>query len=87
VNKYRLSNRNVKGIINIKLSAKTGTVVDIEYLKKEDELMILSASGKVIWIETSNIPLLGRSARGVKIMSIDEGDSVVAVSKFPTENL
>lgn len=86
LNKYRLSNRNVKGIINIKLSPKTGTVVDIEYLKKEDELMILSASGKVIWIETSNIPLLGRSARGVKIMSIDEGDTVVAVSKFPAEN-
>jgi len=81
--KYRLSGRNVKGVRNIILSEKTGKVVDIEYVKKNDELMVLSATGKVIWIESNQVSSMGRSTKGVKIMGLESDDYVVAVAKPP----
>ena len=58
-------------------------MVDIEYVKKNDELMVLSATGKVIWIESNQVSSMGRSTRGVKIMGLESDDYLVAVAKPP----
>jgi DNA gyrase subunit A len=82
INNYRLSGRNVKGIINIKLSEKIGNVIDIEHLIAKEELLILSASGKVIRIEADKIPILSRATRGVKLMSLEDNDYITTVAKI-----
>ena len=82
IQNYRLSGRNVKGIINVKLSEKIGKVIDIEHLIANEELLIISASGKIIRIETDKIPILNRGSRGVKLMSLEVDDYITAVAKI-----
>ncbi len=82
INSYRLTKRNVKGIINIKLSEKIGNVIDIEHLINDEELLIISTSGKVIRIEADKIPILNRATKGVKLMALDEDDYIASVAKI-----
>lgn len=82
IQSYRLSGRNVKGIINVKLSEKIGKVIDIEHLIGNEELLIISASGKLIRIEADKIPILGRATKGVKLMSLEADDYITSVAKI-----
>jgi DNA gyrase subunit A len=80
---YRLTARGGKGVINMKTTHKTGNVVAILSVKDDSDLAIVSQSGKIIRIESSTIRQSGRSAQGVKLVSLDEGDKVAAASLIP----
>ena len=80
---YRLTARGGKGVINMKTTHKTGHVVAILSVKEDSDLAIVSQSGKIIRIEASTIRQVGRSAQGVKLVSLDEGDKVAAASVIP----
>jgi DNA gyrase subunit A len=84
---YRLTNRGGKGVINMKVTKKTGNVVAILSVREDSELIIVSQNGKIIRIESSEIRQVGRSSQGVKLVSLDETDKVAAASVIPdTEN-
>ncbi len=78
---YPLQNRGGKGVINIIPSVRNGLVVGILSVKDEDEVLIASAKGLVIRVPVKEISLMGRNTQGVKIMNLEAGDSVVALSK------
>ena len=80
---YRLTARGGKGVINMKTTHKTGNVIAILSVKDDSDLAIVSQSGKIIRIESSTIRQSGRSAQGVKLVSLDEGDKVAAASLIP----
>jgi DNA gyrase subunit A len=80
---YRLTNRGGKGVINMKVTKKTGNVVGILSVREDSELIIVSQNGKIIRIESSTIRQVGRSSQGVKLVSLDEGDKVAAASVIP----
>ena len=52
-------------------------------VKDDSDLAIVSQRGKIIRIESSTIRQSGRSAQGVKLVSLDEGDKVAAASLIP----
>jgi DNA gyrase subunit A len=84
---YRLTNRGGKGVINMKTTNKTGMVVAVLSVKEDSDVMIVSQNGKMIRIESAHIRQSGRSAQGVKLVSLEEGDKVAAASVIPeTEN-
>jgi DNA gyrase subunit A len=84
---YRLTHRGGKGVINMKVTNRTGKVVAILSVKEESELIIVSQNGKIIRIESSTIRQSGRSAQGVKLVTLEEGDKVAAASVIPdTDN-
>ena len=84
---YRLTNRGGKGVINMKTTNKTGMVVGVLSVKEDSDVMIVSQNGKMIRIESAHIRQSGRSAQGVKLVSLEEGDKVAAASVIPeTEN-
>ena len=84
---YRLTARGGKGVINMKTTHKTGKVVAVLSVKEDTDLMIVSQNGKIIRIESALIRETGRSAQGVKLVSLEEGDRVAAASVIPdTEN-
>jgi DNA gyrase subunit A len=84
---YRLTNRGGKGVINMKTTNKTGRVIAVLSVKEDTDLMIVSQNGKMIRIESAEIRQSGRSAQGVKLVSLEEGDKVAAASVIPeTEN-
>jgi DNA gyrase subunit A len=80
---YRLTHRGGKGVINMKTTNKTGKVVAILSVKEDSDLMIVTKDGKIIRIESSEIRETGRSAQGVRVVRMEEGDRVAAASVIP----
>ena len=80
---YRLTHRGGKGVINMKTTAKTGKVVAILSVEEDSDVMIVTKDGKIIRIESAEIRETGRSAQGVRVVRMEEGDRVAAASVTP----
>ena len=80
---YRLTARGGKGVINMKTTKKTGDVVAVLSVKEDSDVIIVSQNGKIIRIESSEIRQSGRSAQGVRLVTLEEGDRVAAASVIP----
>ena len=82
---YRKTRRGGKGVITIKTDERNGQVVSVRKVNPGDQLMLTSASGKIIRIDTDEIRETGRNAKGVRVMDMRNGDKVVAVEPVMTE--
>ncbi|WQV67953.1 DNA topoisomerase (ATP-hydrolyzing) subunit A [Helicobacter pylori] len=81
---YRKQSRGGKGIIGMKLTQKTGNLVGVISVDDEKlDLMILTASAKMIRVSIKDIRETGRNASGVKL--INTADKVVYVNSCPKE--
>ncbi|MBL8290234.1 MAG: DNA gyrase subunit A [Bryobacterales bacterium] len=80
---YRLQTRGGKGVINMKTTRKTGPVLGILAIKEDSDLMIITKDGKIIRIESTDIRQAGRSTQGVRLVRMEESDSVAAASLVP----
>src|SRR5271157_1878513 len=85
VDEYRLQTRGGKGVINVKTTARNGKVVSIMLVNEKSELMVISQFGKIIRIDSKNIRESGRSAQGVRLLHLEEGDRLAAASVIPPE--
>jgi DNA gyrase subunit A len=83
VTDYRLTNRGVKGVINMKTTKKTGKVVGILSVKDDSDLMIVTRDGKMIRIDSGDIRQAGRSTQGVRLVRMEENDQVAAACLIP----
>ena len=81
VKDYRKTARAGKGVINLKVSGKTGNVVTTISVDKEDSIIITTAKGMVIRTSLKNIRVMGRAAQGVRIVKLQAGDSVTDLIK------
>ncbi len=79
---YRTQNRGGSGIFTVKRTPKTGDVIGIKTVGDEDELMLISNKGKIIRLRAVDIPVQGRSTQGVRLITLEEGERVVAVAKL-----
>jgi len=79
---YRITNRAGKGVLNIKVNHKIGNVVGFMEIKDEDNIILISSSGKVIRMQVSEIPCYGRATQGVKVINLSSGDVLVGVSRI-----
>jgi DNA gyrase subunit A len=75
---YRLQSRAGKGVINVKTAERNGKVVNVLPVTEESEVMIISQQGKIARLDSSTIRESGRSAQGVRLINLDEGDQVAA---------
>ncbi len=73
---YRLQSRGGKGILTAKVTGKTGEVVSSHVITDEKELLAISEKGQIIRTGLKSIRTTGRSAQGVRIMRVEEGDSL-----------
>ena len=83
VTDYRLTNRGVKGVINMKTTSKTGKVIGILSVRDDSDLMIVSREGKMIRIDSGEIRQAGRSTQGVRLVRMEENDQVAAACLIP----
>lgn len=81
VQEYRSQSRGGKGIINIKLSAKTGDVKGILLVSEQDEVMGITQKGVLIRIKAKDIRISGRSTQGVKIINLGKEDKLAALAQ------
>ncbi|MFW5960952.1 MAG: DNA gyrase subunit A [Desulfohalobiaceae bacterium] len=82
---YRLQTRGGKGIINMKPSAKTGSVLGAMLVYDQDELIILTSENKMIRFRVSDIRICSRSAQGVKLVNMENGCEVVCFDRIIPE--
>ena len=78
---YRVQGRGGKGVISIKVIEKGGKAVGLMQVRDEDEIVMITNSGKIIRTTANNISLLGRNTQGVKLMDVDAEDKIVSISK------
>ena len=81
--KYRLTARAGRGVINTKITRSNGEVVTVMKVLADDEVVIITRNGKILRIESDKIRATGRSAQGVRLVNLDEGDVVAACSVVP----
>ena len=86
VNDYRKTARAGKGVKNVKVSAKTGEVVNTVSVNPTDSIIITTAKGLVLRTSLKNIRVMGRATQGVRIVKLQPGDSVTDLIKVPEAN-
>jgi len=79
---YRITNRGGKGVININTSSRNGCVVSTFVVSDEDDIMLITKSGKLIRCKVKHISVFGRNAQGVKIIDASKDDKIVSVAKI-----
>jgi DNA gyrase subunit A len=84
-NRYPTKGRGTMGVRDIKTTDRNGPVVAIEVVRDAGELLLMTARGKIQRIRASDISVIGRNTQGVRIMSLDESDTLVAVVRVPPE--
>lgn len=77
LSEYRLQGRGGKGIISIRTNQRNGNAVAFLQVSDEDEIMIVTAEGKILRLKISGIRVIGRNTQGVKLIDIEEGGRVV----------
>ncbi|MGH9770429.1 MAG: DNA gyrase subunit A [Candidatus Acidiferrales bacterium] len=78
ITEYRLQTRAGKGVINVKTTERNGKVVAALSVMEDSEVMIISQQGKITRLDSSKIRESGRSAQGVRLIALEEGDQVAA---------
>ena len=81
VDLYRLQSRGGKGIINFKVTSKTGPVVGAMPVRDNDGLIMLTSANKVVRIGVEDVRSKGRATMGVMLVRLDEGAHVVGFDR------
>jgi DNA gyrase subunit A len=87
VDEYRVTNRGGKGVKTINITEKTGALVGIMDVSDKDDLIITCKSGVTLRTSLISIKEAGRATQGVKIIRIDDGDAIAALSKIEEEEV
>ncbi len=84
-NRYRTQKRGGKGLRDIKTTQRNGNVIGCARVDDGDEILMMTARGKIQRVRVNEMSVIGRNTQGVRIMNLDEDDSLVAVVRVPVE--
>ena len=79
---YRTQGRGGRGVISIKVTDKNGLAVSFHQVKESDEIMIMTAEGKILRTKVDALRDIGRNAQGVRLIDMEDADRVVSVAKL-----
>ncbi|HQQ98482.1 MAG TPA: DNA gyrase subunit A [Cyclobacteriaceae bacterium] len=82
IDDYRITRRGGKGVKTINITEKTGKLVAIKQVGDKDELMIINRSGLSIRIRVEELRVMGRATQGVRVIRLNEDDSISSVEKI-----
>ncbi len=82
IDEYPVQNRGGKGVITIKTSERNGKVVGILLVKEEDDLMLVTDTGKLIRMSVDGISVISRNTQGVRLIGLQEHERVVSTARL-----
>lgn len=85
-NDYRIQTRGGKGIINVKVTDRNGLVVGVLAVMEENEMMVVTKEGMIVRCSPTEIRQTGRSAVGVRLISLKESDIVTSIANVVTKD-
>lgn len=80
MNEFTAQNRGGKGVKCYKIMEKTGNVIGVKAVNKENEIMIISTEGIVIRMMCGDISVLGRVTSGVRLINMDVDNDIMVAS-------
>ncbi|MBW3543155.1 MAG: DNA gyrase subunit A [Planctomycetes bacterium] len=83
--RYRRQRRGGKGLRDIRTSDRNGKVVDVLAVADDDQVLMVTAFGKIQRIRAADISLVGRNTQGVRVIRLDEDDKLVSMARIPGE--
>ena len=84
---YRVQSRGGLGLINIKTTDRNGKVVALKAVHDDDDLMMITANGMIVRTGLDEVRSIGRNTAGVRMISLKEGDTLVAVARLLVEGV
>jgi DNA gyrase subunit A len=87
VDEYRFTNRGGKGVKTINVTPKTGKLVGMLEVSEKEDLVITCKSGVTIRMKVADISEQGRATQGVKLIRLDEGDEIAAITKIEDQSV
>jgi DNA gyrase subunit A len=84
---YRTQRRGGGGLMDIKASKRNGPVIGIVPVTDADELLMMTSRGKIQRVAAKEINVIGRNTQGVRIMKLDDDDTLTAIVKVPVEDV
>ncbi|MBQ9110152.1 MAG: DNA gyrase subunit A [Oscillospiraceae bacterium] len=85
LDEYRIQGRGGYGLTNYKVDKERGSVCGIKVVDEEDDIILISSEGIIIRIRASEIRVMGRVSKGVRVMRVSEGNKVVAFTRAEHE--
>ncbi|MDY6852482.1 MAG: DNA gyrase C-terminal beta-propeller domain-containing protein, partial [Thermodesulfobacteriota bacterium] len=79
---YRLQSRGGMGLITIKTTERNGPVVGVFKVTDEDQLMLITDTGRIIRTRVKEISVIGRNTQGVTLIEVEPDERVVGVARF-----
>ncbi|MCR4623469.1 MAG: DNA gyrase subunit A [Alphaproteobacteria bacterium] len=79
---YRVTHRGGQGVKNIEVNSRNGKVIATFPVKDEDDVMLITDSGKLIRCPVDGVRITGRSAQGVIFLKVDSGEKVVSAVRL-----
>ena len=84
---YRTQKRGGGGLMDIKTTDRNGPVVGVVQVTDEHELLMITSGGKIQRLAAKEISIIGRNTQGVRIMNLDDGDTLTAIVRVPREEV
>jgi DNA gyrase subunit A len=81
--RYRTQHRGGKGVRDIKATARNGQVVSVVAVRDGDQVLMMTARGKIQRVNVAEIRPMGRNTQGVRIMRLDDADTLAAMVTVP----
>lgn len=83
--KYRVQRRNGLGLLSFKTDKATGNVIGAVKVGDEDQLMLVTDTGRVIRIGSSGVRVLSRVTKGVRLMRLEDKERIVDMARLLEE--
>lgn len=81
ISEFTLQNRGGKGLKCYKITEKTGNIIGVKAVNKDDEVMLINTEGTIIRIRVEDTALLSRITSGVKLINLKEDELVASIEK------
>jgi DNA gyrase subunit A len=79
---YPQQGRGGMGVMTIRCNEKIGTVVGVQQVDEQDELLVVTSDGNIVRMRVSEISLIGRNTQGVRLVGTGEDNHVVSIEKL-----
>ncbi|MEK6778399.1 MAG: DNA gyrase subunit A, partial [Candidatus Deferrimicrobiota bacterium] len=70
IGEYRVQSRGGKGVITLKVTEKTGSIVGVTQVSETDEVMLVTDTGKIIRLAVGELRVIGRNTQGVRLIGL-----------------
>jgi len=82
IEEYPLHHRGGQGVITIKTSERNGPVVGVLQVTDEDGVMLITSGGKIVRLHAKDIKVISRNTQGVRLIGLEQGEKVAAISRL-----